>query len=163
MDNRIKLTIDNFIESVGNFGASLGISKVVAQLYALLYIWPEPLSLDDMCELLKISKGNASMNIRYLEQWNAVKKTWQKGSRKDYYEVNPDIEKIVFNRLKEGLERRINDFMQNIEKIEENLQAIEKNSKNNEIAKIFKERLKKIKDINKKINRFFSIIKPFIG
>ncbi|MFN3966941.1 MAG: ABC-three component system protein [Endomicrobiia bacterium] len=163
MDNRIKLTIDNFIESVGNFGASLGISKVVAQLYALLYIWPEPLSLDDMCELLKISKGNASMNIRYLEQWNAVKKTWQKGSRKDYYEVNPYIEKIVFNRLKEGLERRINDFMQNIEKIEENLQAIEKNSKNNEIAKIFKERLKKIKDINKKINRFFSIIKPFIG
>lgn len=163
MNNETKLIIDNFVESAGNLGASLGISKVVAQLYALLYVWPEPLSLDDMCELLKISKGNASMNIRYLEQWNAVKKIWQKGSRKDYYEVNPDIEKIVFTRLKEGLERRINDFLQNLDKLDEEIKKLEKNSKNNQHTKLFIQRIKKIRDINKKINKFFSIIKPFIS
>jgi len=163
LNNETKLIIDNFVESAGNLGASLGISKVVAQLYALLYVWPEPLSLDDMCELLKISKGNASMNIRYLEQWNAVKKIWQKGSRKDYYEVNPDIEKIVFTRLKEGLERRINDFLQNLDKLDEEIKKLEKNSKNNQHTKLFIQRIKKIRDINKKINKFFSIIKPFIS
>ena len=163
MNNETKLIIDNFVESAGNLGASLGISKVVAQLYALLYVWPEPLSLDDMCELLKISKGNASMNIRYLEQWNAVKKIWQKGSRKDYYEVNPDIEKIVFTRLKEGLERRINDFLQNLDKLDEEIKKLEKNSKNNQHTKLFIQRIKKIRDINKKINKFFSLIKPFIA
>ena len=162
MNNETKLIIDNFVESAGNLGASLGISKVVAQLYALLYVWPEPLSLDDMCELLKISKGNASMNIRYLEQWNAVKKIWQKGSRKDYYEVNPEIEKIVFTRLKEGLERRINDFLQNLDKLDEEIKKLEKNSKNNQHTKLFIQRIKKIRDINKKINKFFSLIKPFI-
>ena len=163
MNNETKLIIDNFVESAGNLGASLGISKVVAQLYALLYVWPEPLSLDDMCELLKISKGNASMNIRYLEQWNAVKKIWQKGSRKDYYEVNPEIEKIVFTRLKEGLERRINDFLQNLDKLDEEIKKLEKNSKNNQHTKLFIQRIKKIRDINKKINKFFSLIKPFIA
>lgn len=163
MNNETKLIIDNFVESAGNLGASLGISKVVAQLYALLYVWPEPLSLDDMCELLRISKGNASMNIRYLEQWNAVKKIWQKGSRKDYYEVNPEIEKIVFTRLKEGLERRINDFLQNLDKLDEEIKKLEKNSKNNQHTKLFIQRIKKIRDINKKINKFFSLIKPFIA
>jgi len=163
LNNETKLIIDNFVESAGNLGASLGISKVVAQLYALLYVWPEPLSLDDMCELLRISKGNASMNIRYLEQWNAVKKIWQKGSRKDYYEVNPEIEKIVFTRLKEGLERRINDFLQNLDKLDEEIKKLEKNSKNNQHTKLFIQRIKKIRDINKKINKFFSLIKPFIA
>ena len=56
------------------------------------------------------------MNIRYLEQWQAVKKIWKKGSRKDYYQANPDIEKIILSRLKEGVNRRLTEFVRNIEK-----------------------------------------------
>ncbi|MFH2069964.1 MAG: hypothetical protein ABIJ11_01960 [Elusimicrobiota bacterium] len=161
-NNKLKEMVDVFVESVGNLGASLGVSKVVAQLYALLYINPNPLSLDDMCETLKISKGNASMNIRYLEQWNAVKKSWQKGSRKDYYEVNPEIQKIIINRLREGVTRRLDNFIKNMEEMEKMLKSINSPGGQKETLNFYKMRFKKIKDMNNLINKFILVGEKFL-
>ena len=91
-------------------GAGLGLSKPACQLYALLFIKGAPLSLDAMADALGISKGSVSVNIRALERWGAVKKVWRKGSRKDYYRAEEDIEKIVSDRLSEGLGRRLDDI-----------------------------------------------------
>lgn len=106
---------DDFVELVGNMGAGLGLSKTACQLYALLYIKAKPLSLDAMAESLGISKGNVSVNIRILERWEAVKKVWKKGSRKDYYRAEEDIDRIVLTRLKEGAGRRVEALMDYIE------------------------------------------------
>ena len=100
-------TIDEFVEVIGHLGAGIGLSKVACQLYAFLFIQGKPLSLDEMAEGLKISKGNVSINIRALENWGAVKKIWKKGSRKDFYSCEEDIPKIVITRLREGLSKRI--------------------------------------------------------
>lgn len=156
-DNKISALTDSFVESVGNFGASMGISKVVAQLYALLYISPEPLSLDDMAELLKISKGSVCMNIRYLEQWEAVKKIWIKGSRKDYYEARTDIPKIVVKRLREGLNRRMGDFMRQMEHVEMELKKTD-----NALYENYKKKFEKIREFNDLINKALSIGETFL-
>ena len=81
----------NFIRIVGELGASLGLNRSVGQIYGLLYMSDKPLSLDDLVSKLKMSKGSVSLNIRELERWEAVKKIWVSGSRKDFYEVNPDF------------------------------------------------------------------------
>ncbi|MBU0952263.1 MAG: hypothetical protein KKH91_05515 [Elusimicrobia bacterium] len=162
MDQNLKNITESFVDSMGNLGASLGISKVVAQLYALLYLSPEPLSLDDMCEELKISKGNACMNIRYLEQWQAVKKIWKKGSRKDYYQANPDIEKIILSRLKEGVNRRLTEFVRNIEKIEEVMQANENSAENKAFAQSYKKKIQKIKNLNNLVSKLVKIGGTFV-
>ena len=52
MNKKSQEIIDSFVESAGNLGASLGISKIVSQIYALLYLSPQPLSLDDMRKLV---------------------------------------------------------------------------------------------------------------
>lgn len=156
-DTKIFALTDSFVESVGNFGASMGISKVVAQLYALLYISPEPLSLDDMADLLKISKGSVCMNIRYLEQWEAVKKIWVKGSRKDYYEANSDIPKIVAKRLKEGLNRRLGGFMKQLETLDAELKKTDGVSYEN-----YKKKFEKIKELNNMVNKALSLAETFI-
>ncbi len=101
---------DDFVELIGNMGAGLGLSKPACQLYALLFIKEKPLSLDAMAESLGISKGNVSVNIRALERWGAVKKVWKKGSRKDYYRAEEDIERIIAERLSEGMGRRIGEL-----------------------------------------------------
>jgi len=44
----------------------------------------KPLSLDTIVEKLKMSKGSVSLNIRELEKWDAVKKIWVNGTRKDF-------------------------------------------------------------------------------
>ena len=96
-----------FIETAGEIAESFSINRVVGQLYALLYFSPEPVSLDDMAKKLKISKGSASVNIRILESWKAVKKIWVQGSRKDFYSAEEDLFKIITERVQQGLLRRL--------------------------------------------------------
>ena len=104
MNPKLEKTRDNFIEAVGQFSASLGLSKVAGQLYGLLYLSSSSVSLDEMVEILKISKGNVSVNIRELEKWGAARKVWVKGSRKDHYEAELDVLRIIMDRLKTGLQ-----------------------------------------------------------
>ncbi len=44
-----------------------------------------------MVKRLKISKGDASLNIRELERLGIVKKIWIRGDRKDFYEAELDF------------------------------------------------------------------------
>jgi len=60
-----------------------------------------------MVERLKISKGNASLNIRELEKLGVVKKVWVKGDRKDFYEAEFDFEKIIGSAVIEAVKSRM--------------------------------------------------------
>ncbi len=111
--------LDRFIESAGKISANmLGmVNKVGGQIYALLFLSREPLSLDEVSEILQVSKGNISVNIRLLEDLKLVKKVWVKGSRKDFYEANRDYPRKMlkgfFDRIREGIDesmRLINRF-----------------------------------------------------
>lgn len=121
MDEKTQETIDEFVEMMGHFGSGIGLSKVACQLYALLFIKGKPLSLDEMMDYLKMSKGNISINIRALESWGAVKKIWRKGSRKDFYQCEEDIPRIVVTRLREGSNKRLALIKSFIEKAKKEL------------------------------------------
>ena len=125
MKDSIQDTVDNFVETVGHLGTSIGLSKVACQLYALLFIRGEPLSLDRMAEELGVSKGNVSINIRTLESWGAVRKIWKKGSRKDFYQCEEDIPKIVITRLREGLGKRLGVVQEFIERSKDNSNSLQ--------------------------------------
>ncbi|MEA1963668.1 MAG: hypothetical protein U9O41_00835, partial [Candidatus Aerophobetes bacterium] len=75
--------LTGFTEGIGRLTATVGVSRVIGQLYAVLFLSDKPLCLNDMVERLKISKGGASLNIRELEKLGVVKKVWVKGDRKD--------------------------------------------------------------------------------
>lgn len=101
---------DGFIESAGKISANmLGmVSKVGGQIYALLFLARSPMSLDEIAEVLKLSKGNISVNIRMLEGYGLARKVWVKGTRKDYYEVARDYPrkflKDFFDRVRAGID-----------------------------------------------------------
>src|SRR3989338_5217258 len=97
-ENLIKVQ-DIFLNRINHICKKLGLNNVMAQLYAILYLNNEPLSLDDMVERLKISKGSASVNIRALESYGAVRRVWMRGSRRDYYEADTDIVRVVTDRI----------------------------------------------------------------
>lgn len=102
--------LDSFIESAGKISANmLGmVNKVGGQIYALLFLSRNPLSLDDISQILQVSKGNISVNVRLLEELKLVKKVWVKGSRRDYYEASRDyprqLLKGFFDRIRVGIE-----------------------------------------------------------
>ncbi len=99
---------EKLIELAVNLGESLGLNRTVCQIYALLYLSDHPLSPTEIGKSLGMSKGNVSINLRILEQWNAVRKTWKKGYTRPLYEANENIEEIVLDKLKTGIEKRIN-------------------------------------------------------
>ena len=88
-------TQDIFIEGWGRLGPAWGISKVMAEIYALLYVSDKPLTLEEMSRTLKTSRSNVSTNVRQLLDLSVVHKVIVRGERKDYYTAEEDITKVA--------------------------------------------------------------------
>ena len=155
MNKNLDKAYHNFIEGIGRLSSTLGFSKVMGQLYALLYLSEKPLSLDDMVKRLAISKGSASINIRELEEKGAVKKIWMKGSRKNFYEAETDLTKIVRSRITLSVRWRMDEIGNIIQKSEELLQNAKENSNDSEERrkiKFYNQRLKEMKRLYRRAN-----------
>ncbi|MDI6733184.1 MAG: HTH domain-containing protein [Planctomycetota bacterium] len=142
-----EIFIDTVIKSSSEFADSIGINSVVAQIYALLYVSPSVLSLDEISEKLHLSKSTVSQNIRILEGWDAVKNTFVKGSRKDYYEVNHDIMGIILTRLKRGLSNRLSKAEKNLNEMVNLITTVKDTAR----KKFYQKRLEKLREIYQKI------------
>lgn len=154
MSSKLDKASDGFVESIGQLGSSLGLNRVAAQLYALLFMSNEPLSLDDMVEGLGVSKGNVSVNVRELEKWGAARKVWVKGNRKDFYVAELDIFKVITDRLRVGLNRRMEEALEAIKQAEEAIRQEQRNSNGGDKkrAKAVRDRLEKAKEMYWRIN-----------
>ena len=97
-----------FLQAWGALGSEWGINRTMAQIHALLMISPQSLSADAVMEDLKISRGNANMNLRALMDWGLVYKELRAGDRKEYFVAEKDIWKVVrqiiINRKKKELD-----------------------------------------------------------
>ncbi|MBP7055350.1 MAG: hypothetical protein KBB52_00660 [Candidatus Omnitrophica bacterium] len=124
----------------------------------------KPLSLDDITERLGASKGNVSINIRELEKWGAARKVWIKGSRKDYYEAELDIKKIISSKLKTSMQRRlagmssmVDDVMDIVKDDPGNLSEEERAA-----AKFVAERMDRIQELKKLASTALSLAEKFL-
>ena len=57
---------------------------------ALMFFQNRPLTLDDMTEELGMSKTSMSTSVRALSDSKLVERAWERGVRKDLYQVNDD-------------------------------------------------------------------------
>jgi len=78
------------IESIGRNMDLYGISLSTGHLYGLLFFADKPMTLDEMGSEMKMSKTSMSTGVRTLLDLKMVNKVWEKGSRKDLYEVEYD-------------------------------------------------------------------------
>ena len=95
------------VEVGGRVCQLLGLPRSTGQIFGLLYLSAEPLSLNKMAAMLGISKGSASMGTRQLASWGAIRKVWIPGDRRDYYEVIQDLGQLIrgcYNNFKPKFE-----------------------------------------------------------
>lgn len=78
------------IEAIGSNMDLYGISHSTGHLYGLLFFADKPMTLDEMGMEMKMSKTSMSTGVRTLLDLRMVNKVWEKGSRKDLYEVEYD-------------------------------------------------------------------------
>ncbi|MCA9937654.1 MAG: ArsR family transcriptional regulator, partial [Anaerolineales bacterium] len=81
MDHALTAVNESTVAGLGRLARFFGFGEVMGRLYGTLLLSPEPLSLDDLMERLKISKGSVSMNMRALERWGMAKEVWVRGER----------------------------------------------------------------------------------
>jgi len=160
MNSEIEKVRDYFIEIAGSMAGNLGLNSIAGQMYALLYISSEPVSLDEITHILKVSKGNASVNIRVLERWGAVKKVWVKGSRRNFYKANEDILKIITNCLKEGLTKRTKEIDSELFRAEQMIQSAGKqlNKEDKKITHVYKQKISDIRKLSVKVEELLRLV-----
>ena len=146
-DKKLEQMRDDIVSMAGLLFSRFSLSPIAGEIYALLYLSSIPISLNDMVRELKISKGSASMNIRALESWGAVRKVWVNSDRKDYYESYPDILNIALRRFKEGISRRMSEISPKISEIDKKIQALKKRDLLGEI-RFYGKKFQEIKKIH---------------
>ena len=88
-------------ETVGNLMEFWGFKRPMGRIWTLLFLSPEPLSAGELGERLSMSAGAVSMALAELAKWGAVRRTWRPGERRDFYEAEASIWKLVTKVFRE--------------------------------------------------------------
>jgi len=107
-----------FILHFGEMGSRWGINRTVGQIYALLFLSPQPLNADTITEALGISRSNTSMGLKELQSWNLVRLRHITGDRRDYFTTPDDLWEIVRTLVAERKKREIDPTLTKLRELE---------------------------------------------
>ena len=89
----------------GEMAGRWGISRSVAQIHALLFLSPEPLTAEDIATTLGIARSNVSVSLKELQSWELVNVTHVLGDRRDYFQARKDIWEVL-TMIMDGRKKR---------------------------------------------------------
>ena len=98
---------EKFILHFGEMGSRWGVNRTVGQIYALLFLSPQPLHADDIAEALGLARSSVSMGLKELQSWRLVKMSHLVGDRRDYFESPKDVCEIFRILMEEKRKREI--------------------------------------------------------
>ena len=150
-DMNLQAVQDSMLDGLGQLASYFGFSKVMGQLYGALMLSAEPLSLDDLVELLDISKASVSMNLRTLEHLGMVRQVWVKGrgDRRKFYEAETDFWQIISNIL---AGREMRDVSRALSVMDDNAARLSNSMSkmseaDQELAKLYLERMEQMQSL----------------
>lgn len=114
-DSTVRDLQERFVLHWGELASAWGINRTMGQIHALLYISPEPLSMDDIIERLKISRGSASMNLRALEDWGVIQRLHFTGDRREYFRSLTDVWELFNTILRERKRREFDPLLRSLQ------------------------------------------------
>jgi DNA-binding transcriptional regulator GbsR (MarR family) len=150
-DANLQAAQDSMLDGLGQLSGYFGFSKVMGQLYGALLLSAEPLSLDDLMELLDISKASVSMNLHTLEHLGMVRQVWVRGrgGRRKYYEAETDFWQIISNILSgrelRDVERALHVMDNNLERLSRALP--EMSEEDRRLAELYIERFQQMQGL----------------
>ncbi|CAA6680054.1 MULTISPECIES: GbsR/MarR family transcriptional regulator [unclassified Lentimonas] len=84
-------TIEVFIRAA----SLIGLPRSVGEIYGFLFCAQSPQTFDELAERLGISRGSVSQGLKFLRQLGAVKVHYVAGSRKDHYQPELSMKRLV--------------------------------------------------------------------
>jgi DNA-binding transcriptional regulator GbsR (MarR family) len=138
--NKIK---EDFAQGLSQISRFWGFPKGMGAIFAVLYLSPTPLSLDEVVQETGLTKGAISTEIRALARMGLVHRSTRLGDRKDYYEAEADFYAAIRSILKE---RQNSEFDRAIRSVQETLETMEENWVENEEWQFVYERVQALQD-----------------
>ena len=105
---------ERFVLHWGEMASAWGINRTMGQIHGLLYISPDPLSAEEIMQRLKISRGNASMNLRALEDWGVIQRVHYTGDRREYFRSLTDVWELCHTLVRERKRREFDPTMRSL-------------------------------------------------
>lgn len=140
------------IEACGRVCQVFGLPRSLGQIYGLLYLAPDPLSLDSIAELLGISKASASIGTRQLAGWGGIRQVWVPGDRRDHFEAEPELGNLLRSGVKDFLKPRLTSGQKRLERLNESLENdLSHGALSREDYKFCSDRLKKFAHLQKRL------------
>jgi DNA-binding transcriptional regulator GbsR (MarR family) len=96
-----------FILHWGELGTRWGLNRSVAQIHALLYLAPTPLTAEQVTALLSIARSNVSTSLRELQGWGLVRVVHLMGDRRDHFATVHDVWEMFTIIVEERKRREI--------------------------------------------------------
>jgi DNA-binding transcriptional regulator GbsR (MarR family) len=96
-----------FILHWGEMGSSWGINRTAAQIYAMLYLSPEAMTAEEICETLSLARSTVSTGLHELLGWGVIRILHVLGDRRDHYESMHDIWEMFRIILEERKRREV--------------------------------------------------------
>ncbi len=96
-----------FILHWGEMGPRWGVNRTVAQVHALLFLSPEPLTAERIAETLGVARSNVSTCLRDLQGWGIVRTVPVLGDRRVHFESMKNVWEMFLVILQERRRREI--------------------------------------------------------
>jgi len=114
----------DFTEGLSQISRFWGFPKGMGAIFAVLYLSPTALSLDEIVQETGLTKGAISTEIRALARMGLVHRSSRLGDRKDYYTAESDFYAAIKSILKE---RQNSEFDRAVRSVKDTLTKMDEN------------------------------------
>jgi DNA-binding transcriptional regulator GbsR (MarR family) len=135
----------DFTEGLSQISRFWGFPKGMGAIFAVLYLSPVPLPLDEIVSQTGLTKGAVSTEVRTLARMGLVHRSSKLADRKDYYEAESDFYKSIRSILKE---RQNSEFDRAVRSVSETLAKLDAGevSGDKEETKFIRQRVQALQD-----------------
>ncbi|MCU5745184.1 GbsR/MarR family transcriptional regulator [Staphylococcus sp. SQ8-PEA] len=115
---------DHVINSIGETMDLYGMNRSVGNLYGTMVFGQQSMTLDEMRNELQMSKPSMSAGVKKLQEFDAVKQQFIRGSRKQHFVAEKDFFTFFGNYFSMKWNREIKLNMEAIRRSEDEIEAI---------------------------------------
>ncbi|MDN4073897.1 GbsR/MarR family transcriptional regulator [Fictibacillus terranigra] len=105
---KIKHVEDQLVEKIADNMHTYGVSTTVGRVLGIIYMNRKAMTLDELSEATGMSKTRMSQVVREMVDLNIAEKVFEKGIRKDLYNVEQDYYQTFISLFTSNWQKAIN-------------------------------------------------------
>ena len=97
----------------------IGLPRSCAEIYAVLFMSPDPLTMDELIGRLGISRGSASQGLNFLSKAGAIRMVPIPGRRPAHYEAVAELRQLAAGFLRDQILPQVEESQNRLNQIVE--------------------------------------------